>query len=760
MTVLRAWVLGLLALGVWYLCYLAGQPPAAHYGSQPPTRFSAARAEKTLARILGPERPHPVSSDENEAVRGRILKEFAALGIPSRTYTAFTCNGWRGGSFVSCATVTDIMADVAPGEGKAIVLLAHYDSVPAGPGASDDESGVATVLETARAIRTAGDKSRHPIIALITDGEEAGLLGANAFLQNAQLKSRVGAVVNVEARGTRGPSLLFQTSAGDAPLVDLYAAHVPTAYATSSLYEEIYKFLPNDTDLTLFIRNGFPSFNFAFADNVRYYHSPRDIRANLSHATLQMQGDNMLGVVRGLEQADFAGFRNATNDVYISVLGIWLPRVPENWALPLAIAAFLALVLAAWLSRGQSRDWRSALGAAIMPLALIAGCAAAGFLLAFIAQMISGQPDPTYAYPLAMRIALGLAVWGLTLLVSRLANVHGAAAAAWLWMSGLGVVVAAFLPGFSPYFVFPSLIAAVLLLATARAGWKSMPGQAALLISALASLIVWFPLVASGETLMGLKLHELFTIPAALGLMPLVPLVATRPAARSVWMISAIAAFIMAVAGAIVAGLLPTYSAASPQRINLYYAEAPHAPARWAAVTTWKGSAASPIPPSLVNVGGFTVQHDDFSGFDFGDIYVARAGKPIYPLPAATVAGDRRQDGKHIVTLDIRGSAEASTMVLNIPGSAGLSAIDFRGQHIALPKGNSGGTLLACLSRDCRDMAVTLTLAGRGPVALTFAELRFGLPPSANFLRAARPDTAMPSQSGDQINLANTLTLQ
>src|SRR5205823_11812875 len=113
-------------------------------------------------------------------------------------------------------------------------------------------------------------------------------------------------------------SLLFQTSPGDAQLIDLYAAYVPV-YATSSLYAEIYKFLPNDTDLTLFIRDGFIAYNFAFSDNVRYYHSPRDVRANLDPATLQMHGDNLLGVVRGLEQSEFAAL-NGGNAVYLSVL--------------------------------------------------------------------------------------------------------------------------------------------------------------------------------------------------------------------------------------------------------------------------------------------------------------------------------------------------------------------------------------------------------------------------------------------------------
>src|SRR4051812_42947395 len=212
MAVAPAWAPGLLALGVWFLSSWANRPHGTMVPANGnPASFSAARAEAVLARVLGPERPHPVGSAENDAVRGRILNEFAALGVPARTFRAFTCNAWRGDSFVACATVTDIIGVVASGPGKAIVMMAHYDSVPAGPGASDDQSGVATILESIRALKR-GDKGKHPIIALITDGEEAGLLGANAFLENPELKARVGAVVNVEARGTSGQSLLFQTS--------------------------------------------------------------------------------------------------------------------------------------------------------------------------------------------------------------------------------------------------------------------------------------------------------------------------------------------------------------------------------------------------------------------------------------------------------------------------------------------------------------------------------------------------------------------
>jgi acetylornithine deacetylase/succinyl-diaminopimelate desuccinylase-like protein len=151
--VARAVVLALVALGIWFLSNYESQPHKQNYAAKGATEFSAIRANAALGRILGPkEIPDPVSSENNAAVRARIQKEFADIGVKTTTYEAFTCNSWRGFSFVACATVTDIIAEVVPGEGKAIVLLAHYDSVPAGPGASDDKSGVVTVLETARAL--------------------------------------------------------------------------------------------------------------------------------------------------------------------------------------------------------------------------------------------------------------------------------------------------------------------------------------------------------------------------------------------------------------------------------------------------------------------------------------------------------------------------------------------------------------------------------------------------------------------------------
>ena len=46
---------------------------------------------------------------------------------------------------------------------------------------------------------------------LFTEGEEAGLLGAQAFASENPLAKNIALAINIEARGTTGQSLMFQT---------------------------------------------------------------------------------------------------------------------------------------------------------------------------------------------------------------------------------------------------------------------------------------------------------------------------------------------------------------------------------------------------------------------------------------------------------------------------------------------------------------------------------------------------------------------
>ena len=757
--VLRILFVGGLGLGLWALARYGTAMPTPLPESANASAFSAGRAEAILARVLGPEIPHPTSSDESARVRERIAREYARLGIPTSTYRASGCRLNARYAFLACATVTDIIAQVLPGKGPAIVMLSHTDSVPAGPGASDDESGTAAVIEAARALKTIQGESLHPVLAVNTDGEEADLLGAAAFLDNSELKARVGAVVNVEARGNQGPSLLFQMSPGDGRLLDLYAKSVPT-YGTSSLTEVIYKMLPNDTDLTLFIDAGFPSWNLAYSGNVAHYHTVLDRRTNLDPASLQMQGDSLLGVVRGLERTPYGELRGG-DAIYMSIFGRWLPRLPATWAMPLSLLALVVLVLAFVFRRNGDEERTGGWGLALLILpASIVVAGIGGWLLHTIAATVSGQPDPSYAFPDFLRAALALGVLATVVFLARFGSTTKAAFAIWGWMGTLALVTAIFLTGLSPFFLFPLLFAAPLLLVTSllKIDLGGLRGHALLLAAAVPQLAIWISLVSLGETIQGLYLHPVFTVPAVLALFTLAPLVQAKRVPRTTWAVASATLAFGAVALAIVAGFEPAFSAASPQRLSIDYVEDASAHRTYVTADT-----TAPLPSELRRVAAFSPRPERTNPLAFSAAYVAPAGRPHLSGPLAIVKVANSTSGARTVTLALHASPETGQLFLAVPKQAHLTAITLDGKRFVLPKtwaaSASDFDRIGCFSRDCADETVVLEMTSRAHLKVRMAEVRYGLAPEARRIAGARPNTAVPSQNGDTTVLLNTIDI-
>lgn len=714
--------LAALVAGIWLLSAMNPWRPQALLADAPAREFSAGRADKLLAKILGPERPHPAGSAEAEAVRGRILSELAAMGIPAQTQSGMSCRAERRWGALACATVTNIIADVVPGAGKAVVLMAHADSVAAGPGAADDGSGVAILLETIRALNVRAPRGGHPIVAVFTDGEEDGLLGAELFFRGAR-RAGTGVVINVEARGNQGPSYLFQVSKGDGPLIDFYARSV-ARYATSSIYGEIYRFLPNDTDLTPALAAGIPGINFAFIGNAAQYHTPLDRRENIDRASLQQQGDGALALADNLARAGNQPLQGE-DEVYLDILEVWLPRLALHWVLPLAIVSFILIALAGiWTPRGR-RDLPQPLLAASMPLLLLAGGVGMGFLLHGLAALISGEPDPSFAHPLALRLSLAFGVFAVVLLTAQRAG----AVACWLWFSGLGIAAAIWAPGLAPYFLFPSLVAAPLLLASVRGGRGF-----ALFLAALPALVIWIGFNAGSEPIMGLRLHPLFMITAAFGLMPLLPLL--RPAQDWGWVLAGCLALSLVLA--VVAGLQPAFSASAPQRLNLRYIEL-------LGKAYWMADPVAHLPPSLRAAARFSPTPQQL--LERG--YLAPGGAAQFPAPSASV----RRNGD-TVTLNLNAAGDG--MALLVPKEAELSSVTLN--DVTVPV-DGGQLLITCGTPDCGSARLVLKLSSTAPVDLTLIAHRRGLPPEEAGLVKARGNLAVPSQQGDATLLTARVTV-
>lgn len=256
------------------------------------------------------EQPHPIGSLANARVRDYIVAYFETLGLATEVQktTVVYRHPHRSGRGTIIGQVENIVARL-PGssavladEASDLVVMAHYDSVPSGPGAADDASGVAALMETARILASAPPPV-HDVVFLVTDGEEAGLLGAQGFFRQHPAAKNAGLVLNFEARGSYGASFMFEASDGNAWLVERLAESAPAVLA-SSLSFEIYRRMPNDTDLTIAKGERIPGLNFAFLAGLSDYHAMTDTVGNLDRNSLAQQANYVLDTTRYFANLD------------------------------------------------------------------------------------------------------------------------------------------------------------------------------------------------------------------------------------------------------------------------------------------------------------------------------------------------------------------------------------------------------------------------------------------------------------------------
>ena len=256
---------------------------------------------------------------------------------------------------------------------KAILLTAHYDSVPAAPGTSDDGAGVATLLECMRVLR-ASPQLRNDVIFLFSDGEEMGLLGAREFARDQQRMAQIGVTLNFEGRGNQGPVWLFETSTPNEWIVRQFAQASPFPVGNSLSYE-IYKRLPNDTDFSVFKRQGLPGFNFAYFGGISSYHTRLDNLLNLDHTSLQHHGSYAVSLSRHLGQLDLSQIDPGDEVIYGNLIGNAVIYYSSSWILPWLVVAWVVLVAAIVLGHRRGRlGWGGFLTGLAANLVLLAIC--------------------------------------------------------------------------------------------------------------------------------------------------------------------------------------------------------------------------------------------------------------------------------------------------------------------------------------------------------------------------------------------------
>jgi hypothetical protein len=692
-----------------------------------PGAFDARRAMARLARILGDQRPHPVDSAAQDAVRGRLVAELRAMGLQPVVDDAMACNGSARERTIACARVRNVLVTLGPAAGKHLLFVSHYDSTPVGPGASDDGIGIASMLEVAALLKDA--PLRRPVSFLFDEGEETGLLGARAFLDRSPLAAKVDTVVNLESRGVDGPAIMFETSVPNGSAVAAFSRALDHPVA-NSLTTGFYHLIPNSTDVSVFDERDWTILNFAVIGNETRYHSPGDLLDALDPRSLGHMGRQALALGRLLgTQPDATA--PADRRLYADVLQRTLVTLPVWAGVAVLWGALLGFAIAAWRRRQGLGRSAATIGAAL------AGSALATFLL----QALVGIARPGEfwrAHPAVIALALdATAVAVSAILVARFAAKAPAdrlRLAFWLIFLALGAALSLVVPGALIFFLVPPLIAGAGMLAKRGERLWGLAAWAVLLLT-------WGPLLHLSQVLLDFDAAWTFApVAALLALPPLIEMKGLIDAAPRRLLAVGLAA--LAAAAWIGAALTPAYSVERPQRLTLEYAwDADAAKGQWLVYHEH-----GPLPGSIAALGPFT-HGVELLWSPYKRWAAAAEAEAIQP-PAVEKLAEARVGGGRLLTLRLH-SRGAEVVRLRFPASAALRAVWAGGALRHFPAGKPEQEyILRCHGRSCDGLALRL-LAGAAPIDAIVIGTRSGLPARGARALEGRPATSIPQYSAD-----------
>jgi Peptidase family M28 len=507
--------------------------------SRPSPPVSAANTRAHLNMIAGTIGTRPAGTDAARRARDYIVAQLEQFGFHVRLQTAETSRPEAGLS----ATVTNIIA-VKPGQqAGAIGLVSHYDSVWRSPGAADDGFGVAVSLEAARLL-AARPAPKHSLMVLVTDAEEAGLLGATALIRDPEVGARLKTYINLEAIGTGAPSVLFETGPANDWLLRPWSVAAPRPRG-ASYHLEIYRRLPNDTDFSILKRANVPGLNIAAVGNSYAYHTPLDTPERVPDSLLLHTAQNVVATVNALDSVDLDQ-RSAEGAIYFDLLGrhaVTFSARAGRWFDAIAIIggllALVRIVLTAW-PLARARGILVPLVWGLMGAGLGLGAMTA---VAALLRSVREVYHPWYASPgrfFALLVLSGLAgVWAAWRLGIRLpARWRPARHPVFVWFVTLPVWIALtalaawHAPSAAYLWTLPLLTAAVFVgIAPDSVPWSAL---SATIVTAVAA-VLWLPdaldvmpflLPVFGRLPIVTPIYVLPAVVAAIGIMTLPPLIA------------------------------------------------------------------------------------------------------------------------------------------------------------------------------------------------------------------------------------------
>ena len=728
--------------------YLQNRVPEVLPESAPATEFSAARALKHLRVISA--RAHPIGSQEQATVRDYISRELSNLGLSPETQQTTAVNRKWGTPF-SAGRVQNIVARLKGTEGgRAILLACHYDSVPNSPGASDDGAGVVTLLETARALK-AGTPLKNDVILLFTDGEEVGLLGANAFVAEHAAARDVGLFLNFEARGNSGPLVMFETSGSNGALIRQFAEAAPRPLASSFFYE-IYQRLPNDTDFTVLKGLGAQGMNFAYVDGINHYHTQLDSVQEINAQTLQHEGSSALALVNRFGNVALNQTRTR-NAVYFNVLGATFINYAGALIIPLLVFAFVLFGLVGYLFRKRLTVSGIVLGFIGM-LASVLFSAAIVWVAWWLVRVIRssykwtpwGEPYHSNAFRIGFVLLAIAATSAVYTLLRKRASALSLTLGALLWWLILAACVSVIMPGGSYLFMWPLLfsllgLALVSVLKLEDTGKSKM----VLALASIAGLVLWSPMLYNIFVALTLKASWMVSIFVALLCGLVTPLILALVSFRRKWVFSGLLTLVGL--GFILTGLLLSgFDRQSPKVNHVFYALNAET---GKAVFASTDDGADAWTAQFFNAGAERGTMPEYFPGNPRTYLKSPAPAAGLAAPEAVLLDDRTENG--VRTLSLRFTSRRQAPVLSVFAEPDAEVFDasINGKQLVANSGNNSAPAknwgVQYYALPAEGLDVVLKTRGGKPFKVFVVDRSYGLPEMIGSSYKARPEEMMPA---------------
>ncbi|MCP3672951.1 MAG: M28 family peptidase, partial [Gammaproteobacteria bacterium] len=582
------------------------------------------------------------------------------------------------------------------------------------------------------------------LIVLINEGEEFGLLGAEAFMKQHPLGKTVDVVINMEARGNQGKSILFETGEDNFRLIKLYQEYAKNPLS-NSLASEIYKLLPNDTDLTVFKRNGISGVNFAFMGNVNHYHTPADNIQNLSQGSVQHQGDNVYAMLNALLSVDLQSMPEG-NAVYTDVLSSFMIVWPEYMTFPLTFFALFLLILISWQLLKMKKLTVNQM-TLTLPFAfgVIILSTISCWLLVNSVQFFSSQPQPWLTEPIPMRASILMLPFAVTLIFANKykdkLGFWGLVLAGAYLLAVISIAASLNMPGLSYLTIIPLMLFTIMLSITIIGNQisNSIVVSGVLLISITAIAVLVFPIILLLEDVMGFAVAPVFGLLQSFIILFVFPIIVFADSILKKQVIYA--ALIFGLLGVFITSQQQAFNNTHPMALNFEYLQQGDK-ASIQVLTRHK------LPQRVVAESEFSNENITIRPWSKATYPSIEAVSLGLPEPSIEVIASNQQKDEQQLTLRYSSERQIDQFLIYLKEPERIKSVRFDEQSFDVPS-NQESQYLLCTGIACNGMVFTLSVNGNQPLEFELVDYSYGLPDMFGYLNRIRGETAQPIRIGD-----------